>query len=237
MSQKKDAAHPFAGLKGLKEKLAKDEAEAAAAAAAAAGKKGGEGGPKKTAIPAERKPTAAEASMSFAEFMGGKPSLRNDPRIPEKAPPEDAGARAREEEEVRARLRELALGGARFEVRDDGVHLEGSRLGTDPGQLRALRRGTIPIDSRLDLHGQTSDEAKATLGAFLKTERERGERCVKVIHGKGNHSVGGKSVLRGELAAWLSQGAGAEHVAAFSSIHDDDDASGSVLVLLRRANR
>ena len=176
--------------------------------------------------------------MSFAEFMGGTKTVRpNDPRIPERAPPEDAGARAREEEEVRARLRELALGGARFEVRDDGVHLEGQRLGTDPGQLRALRRGALPVDARLDLHGLTADQAKDSVATFLKTERERGERCVKIIHGKGTHSPGGASVLRGELAAWVSQGPGAEHVAAFSSIHDADDTSGSVLVLLRRANR
>ncbi|MFO0664653.1 MAG: Smr/MutS family protein [Polyangiaceae bacterium] len=232
MSKKKENAHPFAGLRDLKETLAKKEAEALQARS-----KGGSGSSKKV-IPPERKPTAAEASMSFAELMGGtKTTPRNDPRVPERAPPEDAGAREREDAEVRARLRELALGGARFEVRDDGVHLEGHRLGSDPAQLRALRRGTIPIDSRLDLHGFTTDSARTALADFLKAERDRGERCVKVIHGKGGHSPGGFSVLRGELAAWLSQGAGAEHVAAFSSVHDEDDTSGGVLVLLRRANR
>lgn len=236
MSKKPQASSsPFAALKSMKDDLAKKEAEALAAKAALNAK----GGAKpKVVIPAERKPTAAEASMSFAEFMGGTKTVRpNDPRIPERAPPEDAGARAREEEEVRERLRDLALGGARFEVRDDGVHLEGKRLGTDPGQVRALRRGALPIDARLDLHGLTSDHAKDSLAAFLKDQRERGERCVKIIHGKGTHSPGGASVLRGELAAWLSQGRGAEHVAAFSSIHDEDGTSGSVLVLLRRANR
>lgn len=237
MSKKPETGSPFAALKGLKDKLAKDEAEAAAAKARAS--QTGKGATKaKVAIPAERKPTAEEASMSFAEFMGGTKVARpNDPRIPERAPPEDAGARIREDEEVRARLRDLALGGARFEVRDDGVALQGQRLGTDPGQFRALRRGALPVDARLDLHGLTSAEAKESLAAFLKGERERGERCVKVIHGKGTHSPGGASVLRGELAAWLSQGPGAEHVAAFSSFHDEDGTSGSVLVLLRRANR
>ena len=47
--------------------------------------------------------------------------------------------------------------------------------------------------------------------------RSRGERCVLVIHGKGEHSPQGAGVLRGEIAAWLSQSAASEHVAAFAT--------------------
>jgi DNA-nicking Smr family endonuclease len=64
--------------------------------------------------------------------------------------------------------------------------------------------------------------------------RARGERCVLVIHGKGEHSPQGAGVLRGEMAAWLSQGAASEHVAAFTTAGEHDGGEGAVYVLLRR---
>jgi DNA-nicking Smr family endonuclease len=64
--------------------------------------------------------------------------------------------------------------------------------------------------------------------------RARGERCVLVIHGKGDHSPRGAGVLRGEIAAWLSQGASSEQVAAFATAQRDDGGEGAVYVLLRR---
>jgi DNA-nicking Smr family endonuclease len=100
--------------------------------------------------------------------------------------------------------------------------------------LRRLRRGMLPIDGRLDLHGMGAGEARGQLELFLRTMRARGERCVLVIHGKGEHSPGGLPVLRGEIAAWLSQGASSEHVAAFATASEADGGEGAVYVLLRR---
>ena len=231
MSKKKvSSSHPFGALSALKEKLVREEeAKQKARAQGGSAPKA-----KSPTIPKPTKPTSREASMTFADFMGGPTPRKDDPRIPKRPEPTEPSVLVRENEETRARLRELALGGARFEVRDDGVYLEGARLGTDAAHVRALRRGQIPVDARLDLHGLTSDEAKTALGTFLQEQRNRGERCVKIIHGKGSHSPGGQSILRGELSAWLSQGSGAEHVAAFSSQRTDDDAPTAVLVLLRR---
>jgi len=100
--------------------------------------------------------------------------------------------------------------------------------------LRRLRRGRLPIDARLDLHGMGVREARAQLELFLRTMRRRGERCVLVIHGKGQHSPLGTGILRGEIAAWLSQGISSEHVAAFATAGEPDGGEGAVYVLLRR---
>jgi DNA-nicking Smr family endonuclease len=54
------------------------------------------------------------------------------------------------------------------------------------------------------------------------------------VTGKGEHSPRGQPVLRGEIAAWLSQGAASEHVAAFSTAVRDDGGEGAVYVLLQR---
>jgi DNA-nicking Smr family endonuclease len=139
-----------------------------------------------------------------------------------------------EAEAVHEHLRSLVDGQARFEVADDGKRVEGRRLDVPIEALRKLRRGLLPIDGRLDLHGMGVQEARAQLALFLRTMRVRGERCVLVIHGKGEHSPQGTGVLRGEIAAWLSQGPSSEHVAAFVTARSDDGGEGAVYVLLRR---
>src|SRR5262249_54868880 len=107
---------------------------------------------------------------------------------------------------VHEHLRALVEGGMRFEVADDGRRVEGRRVDVPMDVLRRVRRGRLPIDARLDLHGMGVREARAQLELFLRTMRARGERCVLVIHGKGEHSPLGAGILRGEIAAWLSQG-------------------------------
>jgi DNA-nicking Smr family endonuclease len=137
-------------------------------------------------------------------------------------------------EAVHEHLRGLVEGQARFEVADDGLRVEGRRVDVPVDVVRKLRRGRLPIDAQLDLHGMTVPEARAQLELFLRTMRARGERCVLVIHGKGDHSPRGTGVLRGEIAAWLSQAATSEHVAAFATAQRDDGGEGAVYILLRR---
>ncbi len=48
-----------------------------------------------------------------------------------------------------------------------------------------LRRGQIPIDGRLDLHGHTQAEAEDVLRSFVRAAHQRGDRCLLIITGKG----------------------------------------------------
>ncbi len=130
-------------------------------------------------------------------------------------------------------LHRLVDDAARFEVSDDGHHVEGRRIDIPTAFLRSLRRGVVPVDGRLDLHGLSAAQAKDKLHEFLRTMRTRGEKCVLVIHGKGERVPGG-GVMRGEIAAWLSQGRSREHVAAFASAVQSDGGEGAVYVALRR---
>ncbi len=206
-------------------------------------------------------PGRAEEALSFHRLMSGvvplgeergqssKGKAKAPIRIPRSQDPLDATdgavearrlraegqtAAEREAEAVRDHLRTLVEGGTRFEVSDDGRRVEGRRLDLPPDALRKLRRGVMPIDGRTDLHGLGADAARAHLETFLRDKRTRGERCVLVVHGKGEHSPGGQGVLRGEIAAWLSQGKASEHVAAFASAGEEDGGTGAVYVLLRR---
>lgn len=67
----------------------------------------------------------------------------------------------------------------------------------------------------------------------MRDKRGRGERCVLSIHGKGERGPSG-GVLRGEIAAWRSQGRAREHVAAFATAREEDGGEGAVYVALRR---
>lgn len=135
---------------------------------------------------------------------------------------------------ARERLDRLVVEGLRFEVLDDGHHLEGRRIDVDPRELRRLRRGAFAVDGRLDLHGLTVVEARKAVEAFVKKRRADGDRMVVIIHGKGKHSPRNVAVLRGEIGAWLSQGRAAHSVAAFTSAQEDEGGTGALFVLLAK---
>ena len=235
----KDGFHqPFTALKTLKAEMERAEKEGPPAPM-----------PRR---PPTRPPPAAPKSedeaLSFHRLMSGVVPLdREKSRIPKsqsavpRSPAAEQAARrasaktARDAEDaaVHEHLRSLVEGRTRFEVQDDGRRVEGRRVDVPPDLLRKLRRGVVAIDGRLDLHGHGAKAARDVLEAFLKEKRAQGERCVLVVHGKGEHSPNGVSVLRGEIAAWLSQSAASEHVAAFATATDADGGEGAVYVLLR----
>lgn len=233
-SKRRKHAGPFDALQALKEKLAAKEQEPSRS---------------KAPRPPVRRPAPSEGpeeeALLFHRLFAGVQPLESSPgRVPKKrgersdalkrTPPRGREAQQAEAEEVHDRLRELVDGGARFEVADDGRRVEGRRVDLPIDALRRLRRGLLPIDARMDLHGMGVREARTQLELFLRTMRARGERCVLLIHGKGEHSPQGIGVLRGEMSAWLSQGASSEHVAAFATAREGDGGEGALYVLLRR---
>jgi DNA-nicking Smr family endonuclease len=178
---------------------------------------------------------------TFAIYMAGVRALPEDrahriPRTASRVERAAPGTRAAvdPDAEARARMRSLVTEGIRFETLDDGERIEGRRIDLDPRELRRLRRGAYAVDGKLDLHGLSADEARHTVEAFVKKRASEGDRVVLVVHGKGSHSPRGVAVLRGEIAAWLSQGRSSRHVAAFATAPDDQGGSGALLVLLAR---
>lgn len=138
------------------------------------------------------------------------------------------------DDDARSRMSSLVIEGIRFETTDDGDRIEGRRLDVDPRELRRLRRALYSIDGKLDLHGLRLEDARAAVEAFVRKRQVDGDRVVAIVHGKGSHSPRGYAVLRGEIAAWLSQGRVARHVAAFSTAPDADGGTGVLFVLLAR---
>lgn len=104
------------------------------------------------------------------------------------------------------------------------------RPGLTRQTLRKLRRGHWVVRDELDLHGMTSDEARASLVQFLSAAREHGARCVRIIHGKGMSSKNREPVLKNKVRNWLMQRG---EVLAFTEAGPAGGGAGAVLVLLK----
>jgi len=116
----------------------------------------------------------------------------------------------------------------KFETGEELLHV---RPGLQQTVIRKLRRGQYAIEAELDLHGATVTQAREAVDEFLGAARERGKRCVRIIHGKGHSSVGKMPVLKGKVNSWLRQ---KDEVLAFCSARPNDGGTGAVYVLLKR---
>ncbi|MCW9039195.1 MAG: Smr/MutS family protein [Rhodospirillales bacterium] len=107
----------------------------------------------------------------------------------------------------------------------------GVTAGVDKRTAQRLRRGQLPIDARIDLHGHFRDAAHTELNAFIARAHEAGRRCVLVITGKGTR---GEGVLRAQVPHWLNMPPNRARVVAFCHAQPKDGGEGALYVLIRR---
>jgi DNA-nicking Smr family endonuclease len=110
---------------------------------------------------------------------------------------------------------------------DDGLSYR--RAGIGPDVVARLRRGQWAIQGQIDLHGLTRDEARAALVAFIRASARRGQRCLRVVHGKGHGSPGRQPVLKAKVQRWLAQ---FSEVIAFAQASGPQGGAGALIVLL-----
>ena len=110
--------------------------------------------------------------------------------------------------------------GGPVQYRRDGVQIQ---------TLRKLRRGHYRIDNELDLHGLTVEEARQHTKHFLHHCQQQGQRCIRLIPGKGKPDAPSK--IRAMLEHWLPV---RKEVLAFCSAQPAQGGSGALLLLLRR---
>ncbi len=105
---------------------------------------------------------------------------------------------------------------------------------------RRLKRGKIPIDSRVDLHGMTQIQAYDCLLSFIPSAYNAGKRCVLVITGKGGWQSADASiidkevgVLRQKTPIWLSEMPLNEYILKVKTARPNHGGEGALYVLLR----
>jgi DNA-nicking Smr family endonuclease len=121
---------------------------------------------------------------------------------------------------------------------DVGQEIEAGQTFVRPGVrsdvLGKLRRGRYSVQAEIDLHGHTVEETRDALADFLLDARNRGLRCVRVIHGKGLTSPNREPVLKGKVRHWLSHW---DDVLAYSEAPPHAGGGGAVVVLLKGSSQ
>ena len=112
-----------------------------------------------------------------------------------------------------------------------GDVLSFARAGVRRREMERLRRGRLAIEADLDLHGRFVADALAALSRFLDESRRLRRRCVRIVHGKGFGSTGGRAVMKANVDRWLRT---RSEVLAFCSAIPPDGGTGALYVLLRR---
>ena len=109
------------------------------------------------------------------------------------------------------------------------------RDGIDRRTNDRLRRGQMPVEARLDLHGMTQADAHAALIRFVGSGRQRGLRCVLVITGRGSPDAREeRGVLKRMFPRWLATAPLRDHVLSYAQARQRDGGGGAFYVLLRR---
>lgn len=114
-------------------------------------------------------------------------------------------------------------------------------LRMDPGLHRAMVRGKLLPEARIDLHGMTLAQAHSALTGFIMAAHARGARLVLVITGKGrktdDHAApmpARHGVLKHEVPLWLRSGVLAPLVLQLREAHRTQGGSGAYYVYLRK---
>jgi DNA-nicking Smr family endonuclease len=184
-----------------------------------------------------RVPSAAEKAlwrfaMRDAVPLPGRALPPEPAPVPEAAPAEKPALQKPEPRRPRASAQPIAL----------------PRLGTagtpglDTRSAERLKRGQLPIDGRLDLHGMTQENAHAALDHFIGEAYATGKRALLIITGKGlkprepanpwEHGTGG--VLKAMTPRWLNEAPNRARILAITEAQPRHGGSGALYVLIRR---
>lgn len=104
----------------------------------------------------------------------------------------------------------------------------GSAPGVDRRTAERLRRGQLPIEARLDLHGHTRESAHRMLNGFLGAAWDSGRRVVLIVTGKG------QGILRDAVPRWLNENPNRSRILIVSQAQPKDGGGGALYVLMRR---
>ncbi|MBK8159649.1 MAG: Smr/MutS family protein [Rhodospirillaceae bacterium] len=116
--------------------------------------------------------------------------------------------------------------------------IPGAMPGIDKRQGERFRRGQMPIEGKIDLHGRTQNEAHDALLHFIERAHKAGKRKLLVITGKGmtqgNAKVAKSGILKSLVPRWLNEPIFRRLVLAISQARPEHGGEGALYVLLKR---
>lgn len=105
--------------------------------------------------------------------------------------------------------------------------------GIDRRQAERFRKGKLPIEGKIDLHGRTQQDAHDDLLAFLRRAHASGKRTLLVVTGKGM-TTSKTGILRQAVPRWLNEPSFRALVLAFDYAEPQHGGEGALYVLLKR---
>jgi len=107
------------------------------------------------------------------------------------------------------------------------------REGVQNGVYKNLRLGKYTIDSRLDLHRLTVEQARQQMYQFIRDCVKHEIRCALITHGRGENREK-PALLKSCTNQWLQQ---FEEVLAFHSAQPQHGGTGATYVMLRKSEK
>ena len=111
-------------------------------------------------------------------------------------------------------------------------------FGVDRRTLERFRKGQMPIEGVIDLHGFTREQARASLQRFLLHAHATQKRCILVITGKGQKGrdplAAHEGVIKNAFIDWVREVTLSDIVLRPHLAKPKDGGSGAFYVLLRR---
>jgi DNA-nicking Smr family endonuclease len=146
---------------------------------------------------------------------------------PSHPPPDD-------EKEAMDHLRGLIHGSVDMDITFSDEYIEGCVKGFNRKIMKKLKRGELPVQDYVDLHGLTKQGAEDEVKNFLLRSYKTGLRCVLIVHGRGLNSPDSFPVIKEGLSTWLSRGPVRKIVLGFATARPYDGGTGAIYVLLRK---
>ena len=140
---------------------------------------------------------------------------------------------ADESRQVTEQLQGLVRGAVELDITFSDEYIEGAVQGFSRKLMKKLKRGELPVQGYIDLHGLTKQEAETEVTDFLLESFKSGLRCVLIVHGRGLNSPESLPVLKEGLPQWLNRGRVRKVVLAFATARPYDGGTGATYVFLR----
>jgi DNA-nicking Smr family endonuclease len=140
---------------------------------------------------------------------------------------------ADESRQVMDQLQGLVRGAVELDITFSDEYIEGAVQGFSRKLMKKLKRGELPVQGYIDLHGLTRQEAETEVTDFLLESFKKGLRCVLIVHGRGLNSPESLPVLKEGLPQWLNRGRVRKVVLAFATARPYDGGTGATYVFLR----
>lgn len=184
-----------------------------------------------------RKNGLEEEMVSFLDAMSGVTPMSEDKRRMVRgsgSPARPSRPPTDESRQVMEQLQGFVRGSVELDITFSDEYIEGAVQGFSRKLMKKLKRGELPVQAHIDLHGLTKQDAETAVTDFLLESFRSGMRCVLIVHGRGLNSPESLPVLKEGLPQWLNRGRVRRMVLAFATARPYDGGTGATYVFLRK---